>query len=84
MCIRVRFTSAPASTYRHYDSATHTITLPAALPDQHRLWALRLVLSKMAVKQPERGARCHCGAPIRLLPRIPVQRRSGQVISRGA
>ncbi|WKV74259.1 hypothetical protein AW27_023745 [Streptomyces sp. PCS3-D2] len=76
MCIRIRITSAPADTYRHWDAASNTITLPATLPDTRRLWALRLILSKMAVQQPPDGARCHCGAPVRLLPRVPTQRTS--------
>ncbi|MFJ3170591.1 hypothetical protein ACIPJK_07375 [Streptomyces roseus] len=85
MCIRIRFTSAPPSTYRHYDGATNTITLPAHLSEACRLWALRLVLERMAVRQPTSGAVCHCGAVIRLLPRVPVQRTSKeQVMRRGA
>lgn len=85
MCIRICITSAPTSTYRHYDAASNTITIPASIPAQLRLWALRLILSKMAVQQPPTGAVCHCGAPLRLLPRVPQQRKSEkQVMSRGA
>lgn len=85
MCIRIRITSAPASTYRHWDADSNTITLPATLPDERLMWALRLVLDRMAVHQPPDGATCHCGATIRLLPRVPMQRKSKeQVMRRGA
>jgi hypothetical protein len=30
------------------------------------------------------GATCWCGEPINLLPRVPEQRRSEQVINHGA
>lgn len=85
MCIRICITSAPASTYRHYDADTNTITIPSGIPPERQEWALRLILAKMAVRQPARGAVCHCGAALRLLPRVPQQRQSEEkVMRRGA
>lgn len=84
MCIRINYTNRPAYSYRIYDSSTQVIALPASLPEGSIETAVRAVLSKLAVPQPPVGARCHCGAAIRLLPRVPQQRRSEQVSHHGA
>jgi hypothetical protein len=82
MCVRVRFSSR--ATPRIYDPATRTITLPAALTPAHSVVVIRAVLSELAVVQPMFGARCWCGERVMLLPRVPEQRRSEQVIKHGA
>ncbi|MFJ3834507.1 hypothetical protein ACIPY6_03200 [Streptomyces sp. NPDC090054] len=83
MCIRISYTNSP--TYNPYDSATQVITLPAALPQAGAETVVRALLTELAVVQPRVGARCHCGAAIRLLPRVPQQqRRSEQVSHHGA
>ncbi|MFB6517475.1 hypothetical protein [Streptomyces sp. NPDC056401] len=84
MCIRITFTNRSALTYRTYEASTQVITLPSSLPDEVVEIAVRAVLDKLAVPQALAGARCHCGAAIRLLPRIPEQRRSAQVSHHGA
>lgn len=80
MCIRVQY--AP----RHlldepWDADRQLVTLPAELNNQFALRALRAVLHELDIQQAEFGARCWCGESIRLLPRIPQQRRSGQVVT---
>ncbi|MFD7096576.1 hypothetical protein [Streptomyces xanthophaeus] len=85
MCIRISYTNRPAHTYRIYTASTQVIAVPAALPADAVEVAVRAVLYKLAVPQPPVGARCHCGAAIRLLPRVPQQqRRSEQVSHHGA
>lgn len=83
MCIRVRY--VPRQLLDDpYDSANGVITLPEGLREQYALRALRTVLVELGVAQPLEGARCWCGEPIRLLPLIPHQRRSDEVINLGA
>lgn len=82
MCVRIHFSSHPA--LRMYDADTGTITLPHGLDLLLRVTAVRAVLSELRVIQPELGAVCWCGEPIDLLPRVPEQRRSEQVINHGA
>ncbi|WP_328962920.1 hypothetical protein [Streptomyces virginiae] len=82
MCIRITYTTRPIC--EPYDSATQVITLPAALSPAGAHLVVRALLTELAVIQPRIGARCHCGAAIRLLPRVPQQRRSGQVTHHGA
>lgn len=82
MCVRVRF--SPCERLRIYDAEACTITLPTALDHAHAVTALRAVLSELLVQQPELGAVCWCGEPVNLLPRVPQQRRSEQVIKHGA
>lgn len=82
MCIRITYTARPI--FDPYDSATQVITLPAALSPASAQVAVRALLTELAVVQPRVGARCHCGAAIRLLPRVPQQRRSEQVSHHGA
>lgn len=84
MCIRIIYTSRPLRSYRIYDSSTQVIALPASLPQELTEVAVRAVLVKLAVPQPRVGARCHCGAAVRLLPRVPRQLRSEQVSHHGA
>lgn len=82
MCVRVRFSSCDRPLV--YDAEASTITLPTVLDHAHAVTALRAILSKLRVVQPELGAVCWCGEPVTLLPRVPEQRRSGQVIKHGA
>jgi hypothetical protein len=83
MCIRVRY--APRQLLDDpYDSAHGVITLPEGLHQQYALRALRIVLLELGVAQPPFGARCWCGEQVRLLPLIPHQRRSDEVINLGA
>jgi hypothetical protein len=82
MCIRVQFTSAHP--LRPYDHRQRLILLPAAMPQQNALVAVRAVLAELAVVQPSTGARCFCGAPVWVTPPRSDQRRSEQVMSRGA
>ena len=82
MCIRVRFASCVQPCV--YDAEVNTITLPEILDHAHAVTALRAVLSELRAEQPELGAVCWCGEPVTLLPRVPQQRRSEQVIRHGA
>lgn len=84
MCLRVRYKAFDPLNFRPYDATTNVITLPDVLPKESALVALRAVLVELAVKQPEFGAVCWCGEAIELRPRVPIQRRSGQVIHHGA
>lgn len=81
MCIRVQY--APLDSLRPWDAARRTITIPRELPEPFATRALQAVLCKLSIPQDGSGARCWCGEPI-LLPRIPQQRRSSEVINRGA
>jgi hypothetical protein len=81
MCIRVQF--AP----RHeitdpWDRARNVIVLNDELAQTSlfTMRALRAILVKLGVPQPSFGALCWCGEPISLLPAIPQQRRSNEVI----
>jgi hypothetical protein len=83
MCIRVQYTP------RHllddpWDADRQLITLPAELNATYATRALQAVLVELGIKQHEFGARCWCGEPVTLLPAIPQQRRSEQVIHLGA
>jgi hypothetical protein len=82
MCVRIRFSSS--HTARIYDADSGTITLPSSATTAHRVTALRAVLSKLHVVQPEFGAICWCGETVDLTPRVPKQRRSEQVVDHGA
>lgn len=85
MCIRVRYEAFdPLNGFRPYDADSGTVTLPDYLAQPATLTALRAVLEELAVEQPEHGAICWCGEPIHLLPRVPTQRRNGEVTHRGA
>lgn len=85
MCIRVRYESFdPLGVFHPYDADAGVVTLPSTLQESDSLHALRAVLEELAVEQPESGAICWCGEPIHLLPRVPTQRRSGQVTHHGA
>lgn len=81
MCISVRFTADHP--LRPYDHRQRVISLPVGMSQRHALVAVRAVLAELAVPQPRSGARCFCGAPVRLLPRVPKQRMEGQVIHHG-
>lgn len=82
MCVRIRFAARSGS--RIYDPASRLITLPDSIAQPHRVTAVRAVLSELHVIQPELGAVCWCGEAINLLPRVPQQRRSEQVVKHGA
>jgi len=83
MCIRVQY--APRQDLDEpWDADRLVITLPSELTATFALRALRAVLDELDVEQPEFGARCWCGEAIGLLPAIPQQRRSEQVIKHGA
>lgn len=80
MCVRIQFSAhCPADPW---DTAARTITLPATLPAAGTAVVVRAVLTELAVEQPPDGAVCFCGA--QLLPRVPEQRTSSEVMSRGA
>ena len=82
MCVRIRFSSCSGP--RIYDSDSGVITLPASMPQAHAVTAVRAVLSKLLVAQPELGAVCWCGETVDLTPSVPEQRRSEQVVKHGA
>ncbi|GAA3851718.1 hypothetical protein GCM10023084_02430 [Streptomyces lacrimifluminis] len=82
MCVRIRFNSCVQPPI--YDAEDGSITLPTALDHTHAVTALRAVLSELRVQQPQLGAVCWCGESVTLLPRVPQQRRSEQVIKHGA
>lgn len=82
MCVRIRI--AARAVLPIYDVAAGTITVPAYVIPSQRATAVRAVLAQLAVVQPEDGAVCWCGEPVELAPRVPNQRRSEQVMRRGA
>lgn len=82
MCVRIQYTDQMGTPL--YDDAAGLITIPASIAVSRRVTAVRAVLSELQVVQPQLGAVCWCGEPIDVLPRVPEQRRSGQVIQRGA
>lgn len=82
MCVRIRFTARVALPI--YDRPSRLISLPASIAQPLRVTAVRAVLSELQVVQPELGAVCWCGEPVNLLPRVPQQRRSEQVVKHGA
>lgn len=82
MCVRIQFAVSSGSPI--YDPEARLITLPASIAHVRRVTAVRAVLSELAVPQPELGAVCWCGESVSLLPRVPQQRRSEQVIHHGA
>ncbi|MFC8515548.1 hypothetical protein [Streptomyces sp. NPDC057257] len=83
MCISVQYTPRD-QLEEPWDAERQLITLPSELHEDFALRALRAVLHQLDIPQAESGARCWCGEPIGLLPRIPQQRRSEQVIHLGA
>lgn len=82
MCIRVQY--APLSSLVPWDPTQKVITVPSEMPAAAATAVVRAVLAELAVPQQQFGARCFCGAPVDLLPRVPEQRRSSQVIHHGA
>ena len=79
MCIRVRY--APRRELDEpYDATRGLITIPSELHDRYALCAVRAVLAELHIAQGRHGARCWCGEPIALLPRVPQQRRHAEVI----
>jgi hypothetical protein len=79
MCIRVQYSST--ATFAPWDAERVIITVPAGCPWLVTVGAVRAVLTQLRISQPPFGARCFCGEPVRLLPRVPEQRRSEQVIT---
>lgn len=82
MCVRISFSARAGS--QIYNADAGLITLPRSIDPLLRVTAVRAVLSELRVIQPELGAVCWCGEAIDLLPRVPQQRRSEQVINHGA
>jgi hypothetical protein len=82
MCVYVRFTSRSVS--RVFSSDARTITLPRALSHERSVTVVRAIMAELAVPQPKLGAVCWCGEAIDVLPRVPEQRRSDQVMTYGA
>lgn len=85
MCIRIRY--AP----RHeitdpWDADRLIITIPDELSQTalYTLRAVQAVLRQLGVPQDHFDARCWCGDDVSLLPAIPTQRRSDEVIHLGA
>lgn len=79
--MRVRF--APRDQLGElYDDERQIITLPEDLSATvlFMMRALRVLLLELGIEQPLCGARCWCGEDIELLPAIPTQRRSNEVI----
>lgn len=81
MCIRVQY--APLQSLTPWDPRRRIVTLPDALATSstRAQRALRAVLAELAIPQPPIGARCFCGEPVRLLPDVPQQRRSTEVMT---
>ncbi|MEU6279793.1 hypothetical protein [Streptomyces sp. NPDC047028] len=85
MCIRVKY--APRHTISDPWDHEHNLVI---IPDELRATtmyttrALRAVLRQLGIAQPPFGAVCWCGESISLLPAIPTQRRSNEVIHLGA
>lgn len=82
MCIRVQF--AALESIRPWDASRQLISIPRELEGDYAFRAVRAVLRELAIPQEALGARCWCGESIRLLPRVPQQRRSDEVINLGA
>lgn len=83
MCIRVQFTPRDQLD-EPWDADRQLITLPAELTGEYASRALHTVLAQLDIEQGEFGARCWCGELVSLLPVIPQQRRSDEVIHLGA
>jgi hypothetical protein len=79
VCIRVEYACVKADCSEPYDADRKVITIPRCLPRRGKLLIVRAVLSELAVQQPALGARCFCGAPVQVAPRIPQQMRRRQV-----
>lgn len=82
MCIRVQF--AALDSIRPWDASRRVISIPNGLDEAYAIQAVRETLRQLDVDQDAFGARCWCGEPIRLLPRIPQQRRSDEVMAHGS
>ncbi|MFF7067359.1 hypothetical protein [Streptomyces pseudovenezuelae] len=85
MCIRVTF--APRQEIGAlWDRERNVLVLPDELSQTSlfTIRAVRDVLVQLGVEQGVFGARCWCGEQVNLLPFIPQQRRSEQVIHSGA
>jgi len=82
MCVRVRY--APPDVLPAFDAEERVITIPRFLSPARRATLVRAILHELVVEQPELGARCWCGDPVDLTPRIPHQRGSEQVVKHGA
>ena len=82
MCVRIHF--APPDALPAYDADERVIRIPGQLPPAHTVTLVRAILTELVVEQPELGAVCWCGAAVDLLPRVPHQRRSEQVVKHGA
>lgn len=81
MCVRVHRSNHVIT--EPWDPRSRTITIPAQLDPALEDIAIRTVLSELAVEQPDSGAVCWCGAPVRVL-HIPQPRQHPEVMARGA
>ncbi|MCQ6250855.1 hypothetical protein [Streptomyces malaysiensis] len=79
MCISVQY--APIDSLKPWDADRQVITLPDHLTGAVSLRALRAVLLKLAIPQPESGAVCWCGERIRLLDYVAQQQRSSELVT---
>lgn len=82
MCVRVQY--VPPEVPPAFDADARTIKVPGDLTPAHRVTLVRAILRELVVPQPQLGAVCWCGDPVDLTPRIPLQRRSEQVVTHGA
>lgn len=82
MCVRVVL--VPPDALPAFDADEHLILIPSHLTITHRVTLVRAILCELATPQPQLGARCWCGDPVDMTPRIPHQRRSEQVVKHGA
>ena len=82
MCVRIHF--APPDAPPAFDADRRVISVPRDLSTPRTVTLVRAILHELVVEQPELGARCWCGDPVDLTPRIPQQRRSEQVVKHGA
>ncbi|SDM76189.1 hypothetical protein SAMN05444921_1135 [Streptomyces wuyuanensis] len=82
MCVLVRFSTHEP--HPVWDARSLILTVPDGLIPSLTAIAVRAVLEQLGIAQPQFGARCWCGESVDLTPRVPEQRRSGQVIRNGA
>lgn len=82
MCVRVHF--ARPESQPGFDADKRVIRVPSGLPHVHTVTLVRAILRELIVDQPAFGAVCWCGEPVDLIPRIPHQRMTEQVVNHGA
>lgn len=84
MCVSVRFDSSSARPA--FDADARTITVPSTATYADTMLVVRAILRELIVEQPAMGAVCWCGEPVDIgvLPLIPQQKASEQVVRYGA